>query len=227
MSKTDRTIRRARDELHGVTPMIATIKDPADLVAMIPYVLGFMPNDSVVLIALRGPRRRFGPCLRLDLADNSDDAAAQARYLVDVVTAHSFTPVVIVAFSADAERAAALVEPLCDGLARRRVHVLEALRADGRRWWSYTCADEDCCGPAGSPYDAGSSRVAAQAVVAGLQKAPDRDSLRVQFEPTSPFAAGGRRGVRSPAPARSRQGAARSRRRRSRPSRGETPCCAR
>ncbi len=160
---------------------MTTLHGPGDVVAMIPYLMGFTPSESLVVVALQGSRRRFGPCLRLDLADSAEGAEAQARYLVGVAMQHSFDPVILVAFSTDAARADTVMHPLRRALARRRITVMEALRADGERWWSYTCDDASCCSPEGCPYDGDSSRVAAEAVLAGLQKAPDRESLRAEF----------------------------------------------
>jgi uncharacterized protein DUF4192 len=162
-----------------------TLKEPGDVIAMIPYLLGFTPADSLVVLALQGPRKHIGPCLRVDLARTTDEGAAQAEYLVSVVAAHRFAPVLLVALTTDVARADAVVRPLRRGLARRRIKVSDALRADGHRWWSYTCHDPTCCSPEGKPYDADSSRVAAEAVLAGLTRAPDRDSLRAELESCS------------------------------------------
>lgn len=162
---------------------MTTVRDPGELLAMIPYVLGFTPDDSFVVVALVGPRKRFGPCLRADLPTTADEAVAQARYLVGVIGSHGFDPVILVAFTGDARAADAVMLPLRRGLARRHVTVTEALRADGAHWWSYTCQDPACCGSEGVSYDPDSSRVAAEAVLAGLQRAPNRESLRAQFDP--------------------------------------------
>jgi hypothetical protein len=152
---------------------------------MVPYVLGFTPVDSMVMVALVGQRKRFGACLRLDLPHSAADGSAVARYLAGVAAAHRFGTVLLVAFTADERRAAQVVQPLRRRLAVGRIKVADALRADGERWWSYTCHDPACCGPDGTPYDPDSTRVAAEAVVAGLTRAPDRDSLRKQLEPLS------------------------------------------
>src|SRR5689334_14147346 len=40
---------------------------PADLIASVWYTLGFRPLNSLVLIALHGPRGRVGSMLRIDL----------------------------------------------------------------------------------------------------------------------------------------------------------------
>ncbi|MDX6365530.1 MAG: hypothetical protein QOK30_606 [Nocardioidaceae bacterium] len=152
---------------------------------MVPYVLGFTPVDSLVMVALVGQRKRLGACLRLDLPHGAADGSAVARYLVGVASAHRFGTVLLVAFTSDERRAAQVMQPLRRGLALGRITVADALRADGKRWWSYTCHDPACCSPGGTPYDPDSTRVAAEAVVAGLTRAHDRDSLRTQLEPLS------------------------------------------
>src|SRR5690606_26126613 len=46
-----------------------TISQPEDIVAYLPYRLGFRPRDSVVLLAMCGERNRLGLVTRADLAD--------------------------------------------------------------------------------------------------------------------------------------------------------------
>ena len=164
---------------------MTTLRDPGDVIAMVPYILGFTPVDSMVMVALVGQRKRLGACLRLDLPYSAADGSAVARYLVGVASAHRFGTVLLVAFTPDEPRAAQVMQPLRRGLALGRIKVADALRADGTRWWSYTCHDPSCCSPDGTPYDPDSTRVAAEAVVAGLTRAPDRDSLRTRLEPRS------------------------------------------
>ena len=183
MSKSRRTLRRARAQLNGSSTPTTTLSSPSDIVAIIPYQLGFEPRDSLVVVALEGPRRRFGMTMRLDLALAAADASDQADYITDVIARHEVRAVIIVAYCADAARADAVVRQLRGGLLMRAVTILEALRADGSRWWSYSCTSQGCCGPDGTAYDADSSRVAAEAVLHGLQKASGRDALRNQFEP--------------------------------------------
>lgn len=179
MSKKRNASRRTR--AREVRP-VTVVRDPSDVVTIIPYLLGFDPTDSVVVVALEGPRERFGPCFRLDLAVPGD-AAQQACAIDGLVARLGCETVLVVAFCDDAGRAAPVVRGARARLAERGVAVKEALRADGTRWWSYACDNALCCSPDGTPYDAKASRVAAEAVVAGLQVLPSRDSLRVQFEP--------------------------------------------
>jgi hypothetical protein len=162
----------------------ATARSPADALAMIPYLLGFEPIDSVVAVALEGPRRRFGAVLRADLVE-TDDAAALADYLVRVVEAHGIESVLLAVYTGRRDLADALVPRLADALEAVGVSVVEGLVTDRRRWWSYRCDGRDCCPPEGTPFDPSTSPMAAHAVVAGMAKAPDRESLRAQFAPRS------------------------------------------
>ncbi len=178
--------RQPRDPDRRTTTPVTRVKDPADVVTIVPYLLGFDPEESLVLVALEGPRQRFGPCARLDLVDERDHEGAvqhQVGYVCDLIAHHGFDPVVLVAYSTRVEVADAVVTGLLAALASQGVTVVEALRADGSRWWSYVCDDAVCCPPGGTAYDAESSRVAAEAVLAGLARAPSRDALREQFEP--------------------------------------------
>jgi hypothetical protein len=180
---------RRRPAVDKQRPSVTKVKDPADVISVVPYLLGFDPHESLVVVALEGSPQRFGPCARLDLVDGDDppDAAErQVDFLAELVATHHFDPLILVAYSVrtgDSDLTDSLMRDLIVRLRDDGVVVTEALRADGRRWWSYTCDDGRCCPGEGTPYDADSSRVAAEAVVAGLARAPSRDSLRAQFEP--------------------------------------------
>ena len=180
MSKKSRTVKRARST--GPVPT-TVLKSRGDIVAIIPYLLGFDPVESVVVVGLDGPRRQFGPCFRLDLVDAAGEVAVQVDCIESLVRHLSLQSVLVVAFSSQAERADPVMEGVCAVLRDRQVDVHEALRTDGQRWWSYACHDPGCCPPEGTLYDASSSRVAAEAVLAGMQRLPSRAALRCQFEP--------------------------------------------
>lgn len=183
MSRKSRTLRKTLAGGPGDQPPITRMRGPGDVAAMVPYLLGFRPSESLVLVALTGPRKRFGPVLRVDLIADPSLREEQAELVVSAMTTNRVTRVVVVAFSVEAESADAMVRRVMTLLAERQVEVEDAFRADGRRWWSYVCHNPRCCSPNGVPYDAGASRVVAEAVVAGLTCAPDRDSLRAELAP--------------------------------------------
>ncbi|MEU2777068.1 DUF4192 family protein, partial [Streptomyces sp. NPDC007162] len=60
-----------------------TLRTPAELADALPYLLGYRPEDSMVLMALhdRGGRGRFGGRARLGIPANKDDWESAARQL--------------------------------------------------------------------------------------------------------------------------------------------------
>ncbi|MEV6811663.1 DUF4192 domain-containing protein [Micromonospora sp. NPDC051296] len=158
-----------------------TVRSPADLIAAVPYLLGFHPADSIVVVALRGSRIVFAA--RGDLFDDSDPhesaghiAAVTTRQGADSATVIGYGPAAPVTSAVDAVRAA---------LADAGLTVLDALRVTDERWWSYLCAEPECCPPEGTPYDPRASTVPAAAVFAGQVALPDRAALAAQVAPAA------------------------------------------
>lgn len=183
MSRKGRALRNARPAGLGAGPPISKVRGPADVAVIIPYLLGFQPAESLVLVALEGPRKRFGPVLRVDLVDDPDLRPELTAQVVGLAVSNHVPLALVVAFSDTSERADPLVGLVVESLAEHGVGLEDAFRTDGRRWWSYVCHDPQCCNPDGVPYDAGTSRVAAEAVVSGLSFVPDREALRSRFLP--------------------------------------------
>lgn len=151
---------------------------PAEIVQLVPYLLGFHPSNSVVLIALRG--RRIVVSVRNDL-----DAPIE---LLD--------PWYLSATKAGADRVVALVySDAAGGAQLPEQHVVDALEAkfekhrlkvvdivlvgDGR-WWSYRCPSPQCCPPEGTPIDT-TGAIAASAVAEGLVALPTREALESEL----------------------------------------------
>src|SRR5690349_6930299 len=60
-----------------------TLRGPADLAEALPYLMGFHPDDSIVMVALHGARGRFGGRLRLDIPASAADWPDTAAQLAD------------------------------------------------------------------------------------------------------------------------------------------------
>src|SRR6476469_8558812 len=75
---------RSRRVARGPARTVVTARGPADLVAAVPYLVGFVPTDSIVVVSLRGPRLRLGLVARLDLPDPAhvEEAAASLAQFV-------------------------------------------------------------------------------------------------------------------------------------------------
>jgi hypothetical protein len=137
-----------------------------------------------VVVLLDGPRQRMSFGMRLDLPppEHCDAAACQ---VADVLRAHGATAVLIVACTARAADADAVVEACTDRLALDRVRVVEAVRCDGSRYWPYGCTDAGCCPPEGRSYDTSTSAALAQAVAEGVEVLPDRAAVAARIAPVS------------------------------------------
>ena len=173
------------------------VSSPADLVEVVPYLLGYHPSESLVGLALRGARRRVAFTMRLDLPPDDDEgceaAACVAAYLAHaqaeqaVLLVYGETGDVL-----DGLPRRRLVDASTDALAQRRIEVVEALYVAAGRWWSYTCANPVCCPSAGTRVPpSGWSAVAAEATYAGLVAQPNREALERGLEPIGFVAAKG------------------------------------
>ncbi|GIH62106.1 DUF4192 domain-containing protein [Microbispora siamensis] len=152
------------------------LSSPADILAAVPYLVGFHPADSLVVTGVAGPEVRL--TTRWDLPVASGDLDR----LVTLLRRESVTAAFVVGYGPGA-----LVTPAVDTVTRLLhaggIRVAESLRAEGGRYWSYSCGSATCCPPEGTPYDTERSHVAAEAVMHGLVALPDRGSLRRSVQP--------------------------------------------
>lgn len=156
------------------------VRSPADLIAAVPYLLGFHPADSVVVLALRGRQIIFAA--RADLPAPGADTHQPARYLA-AVTGRQGTEAATVVGYGPAGPVTAAVDAVREALAGAGLVVLDALRVTGDRYWSYLCTEPGCCPPEGTPYDPSSSPLTAAAVFAGQVALPDRAALAARVAP--------------------------------------------
>uniref|UniRef100_A0AAU2JUK9 DUF4192 domain-containing protein n=1 Tax=Streptomyces sp. NBC_00049 TaxID=2903617 RepID=A0AAU2JUK9_9ACTN len=174
----------------GPDPQI-TLRSPAELADALPYMLGFHPSDSLVMVAVHGEGGRFGGRLRVGIpsaaAEWEDTARQVAECLIRGSERRGDKPDGIVVFlcqEPQGEEGGRGVMTRLRPLAQRirlacgalDVPVLEALCLSDGRFWSYVCPDERCCPADGTRLAAvGTSVMAATATFAGLQV---RGSLR-------------------------------------------------
>ncbi len=171
---------------------IVNARGPADLVAAVPYLVGFLPSASIVAVSLRGPRLRLGVVARLDLPPagrEHDTAAALAAFVRRDGPREAF---VLVYDDQPWTRwwprpHQLLVDAVTDDLGQHGVPVREAVYVGAQRFWSYTCVVPGCCPAAGWPMrDARSSEVAATFVLQGRAPLADRQGLVDRVAPGDP-----------------------------------------
>ncbi|MFF1481262.1 DUF4192 domain-containing protein [Streptomyces sp. NPDC058301] len=170
-----------------------TLRSPGELADALPYLMGFHPTDSVVMVALHGRRGRFGGRLRLGIPRAPGEWPHVAEQLAECLVTGSerrgSRPDAIIVFlcqdpdpvgevtgSQVMERLRPLAQLLRTACGALDVPVLEALCISDGRYWSYCCPDARCCPPEGNVLALpGTSVLAAAATFAGLQV---RGSLR-------------------------------------------------
>jgi hypothetical protein len=158
-------------------PAVARLSGPGEIVAVLPSLCGFPPQESLVLLSLRGPRRRLGLTARVDLPDPPDEDGL-AVLCADRMTTDGASCVVVVVVSEHGRRDG-LVRAVRTSLAARDVGVLEALHVAEGRWTSYTCRSS-CCPAEGTPVPAAPpvlGLVQAEQVATGRAVLPSRDDL--------------------------------------------------
>ena len=143
---------------------MTTLTSPHDLLAAIPFLIGYHPENSLVLVALKDDA--VGMAMRVDmptdiapesydlLASHFQREAAEAALLVAYVDTETDPEPVLINTSA--------------ALLRAGISIKESLIVSDGRYRSMLCHDSECCPPLGSPIpDIDSSRIAAEHVIAG------------------------------------------------------------
>ena len=165
---------------------VVRLSSPADIIAMIPYMLGFHPANSLVIVAMR--ERRPVLNVRVDLPGpkagrpSAKELRNLLRHAVRMVNDQAAQAAILVGYGPKS-RVTPVVTQATVQLAGHGVEVLDALRVTKGRYWSYACANRACCPPEGTPVDVTSSPVAAAATVAGLVALPDREAVVDQVAP--------------------------------------------
>jgi len=160
------------------------VGSPAEILAAVPYLLGFHPTHSLVVIGARPPRDRVHVSFRYDLLDPSERGYAReiAEHATSVLVHQQITVAIIVGYGPGA-----LVTPIAEEFRARLgeagVEVREMLRVEDGQYWSYLCQDPGCCPPDGVPFDVSASSVAAQMTLAGNVTLPDRAALEHTVAP--------------------------------------------
>jgi hypothetical protein len=155
-----------------------TLTSPADILAAVPYLIGFHPSSSLIVIGLAAGQAKLVVRWSLPLPPGT---LAPLGPLFD---REGVTQVVIIGYgSGDVVTPAVDEARLLAG--KVGVRVGEALRAHEGRYWSYVCDVPLCCPAEGTPYDPSTSQIAAEATVCGLVAFPDREALERAVAPVT------------------------------------------
>ena len=148
------------------------VGSPAAILAVVPYLLGFLPESSLVVLGVEPPGGTIKVTMRYDLpdpadADLADDIAAHA---LGVLGAQDLAAAVAIAYGPDS-----LAAPLA--VAFGQADLIDFLRVEDGRYWSYTCADPACCPPGGTAFDLEGYPVPAALAGDGTKSLGGRENL--------------------------------------------------
>lgn len=168
---------------HQTGPVVK-IGSPGEVLSAVPYLLGFHPTRSIVVIGARPPRGRVHVTFRYDLLDPPEPGYASeiATHAAEVLRQQHVSMAIVVGYGPGV-LVTPIVEELRAQLAGAGIQLREMLRAEDGRYWSYLCQDPACCPAEGVPFDVSSSCVAAQMTLAGNVTLPDRAALEQAVAP--------------------------------------------
>jgi hypothetical protein len=156
-----------------------TIHGPADLVAVVPVMLGFHPQHSLVAVGLH--QLSVQCTFRVDLPDDPcrlDDLPTLVRQL----ERNDCDAVVLLAYGEQT-----IAERCLDYAAsvhqRFGLTPVDLIRVTEGRWYSPWCG-QDCCPPEGRPVTE-HSQAADELALASGPVLPDRDSLSQMLDPVA------------------------------------------
>ncbi|MDT7705689.1 MAG: hypothetical protein QOG20_1296 [Pseudonocardiales bacterium] len=167
-------------------PPVVLVRDPGEFVVALPYLLGFHPRESLVLVATGGDSgRRLGLTVRVDLPPPEHQAAVAdsvvGKLLLDTPTGAAL---VVVGSGGAGPTACELVDQVVHGLEHRGVDVHTVLWAEsttaGARWGCY-----DPCGCGGPLPDPATTVAVANAVALGSVARADRADLERHVTPAA------------------------------------------
>jgi Domain of unknown function (DUF4192) len=167
-----------------MNPTRIRLGGPSDILAVLPYQLGFHPRDSLVVVSLHGSR--MGLVQRIDLPP-AEHAGAAVEALLAPLLREAPDGVLLLGFESAEGEALPLVSAMTKGCDEAGLAVLDQILVRDGRWFSLACADRACCPPEGRPLPR-PHEVPAVAEFVGREISPmvDRTALADRLRPAPP-----------------------------------------
>jgi len=153
------------------------------MVTAVARLLGYQPTNSVVVVSLKGARRRFGLTVRYDLSVADQDPVGLVDQLAARVRLDGAREVFVIVYADFAPPSGQELpyRDLADLLeAKWRFPMRDMVYTAAGRWWSYLCDDPACCPAEGTEIDQESSviaQLAAERAFAGQAMLTDRAAV--------------------------------------------------
>jgi hypothetical protein len=150
------------------------LRSPGDVVAVLPYQLGYHPHDSIVVVALRDRAVVLVERIDLPAAPDADEAS---RVLIPPLLHEEPDAVLLVAYETRKGEGRPGLDAVRGHLVRAGVEVLDRMVVRDGRWFAVDCVAGCCPGeglPVPSPAD---TPAVAEFVAIGISPLPGRGAL--------------------------------------------------
>jgi len=167
-------------------PSLMRIGSPDSVLAVVPGLLGFHPDRSLVVAGAGEPRGRIQVAFRYDLPEPPDPGGAGkiAAHAVSILAQQRLTLAIVVGYG-PGPMVTPVADALVSGLRQAGITLHDMLRVENGRYWSYTCRNPRCCPPEGTPFDPAAHPVAATMAATGNRALRDRAELAATIAPLS------------------------------------------
>jgi hypothetical protein len=151
-----------------------SLRGPGDLLATLPFHLGYHPEDALVVVAMEGNTLAFVQRLDLPEAKDVQDAVG---VLMSPLLRHRPDGVFLLGYEAVEDASSLALRVLRESCQDAGIHVLDVLVVRAGRWFAPLCID-GCCPPEGAHLPA-PHEVPAVAEFVGMERSalPSRRAL--------------------------------------------------
>ena len=163
------------------------IDGPANLLATVPYLLGFNPEKSLVIVAVKGQHDQVVVSMTLDLPDKSEDLDATFMNNLKETLKRSGADGLVAIFYVDSNpQGLKSISELLMTEISTEFHVRDILWVCDHKWASYLCSDESCCPKEGRALEIEKPSTAQkELVLAGRSVASKKSDLKDFLEITT------------------------------------------
>lgn len=168
-------------EQSGRQPL--QVGSPAAVLAVVPHLLGFVPENSLVVAGAEPVLGRINITFRFDLPDppSTEAADAIAAHAAAILTGQKLSAAVAIGYGPGP-----LVTPVADAIRQALGPILyDVLRVHEGRYWSYLCREPSCCPAEGVPFDADSHPAGIAMAASGKSVLAGRDELAAIIAPVT------------------------------------------
>lgn len=165
--------------MAAVAPAKVKLSGPAELIGVIPHLIGFQPQNSVVLVNMKD--NKVGLIQRIDIPP-AEHAAEAAQHMIEPMLRDGPDQVILLGYE-DVEDDALLLLADLKAAIPADIRILEAVIVRDGRWYSLTCT-ETCCPPEGTLIP-DTPPAAAEFIGHGSNPAPSREALSARLEATA------------------------------------------